>query len=201
MLIRAQTIVCAVRGHGEHGAIVRGLTADHGLLAGYVRGGRSRRLRPVLSAGNIVQAEFRARTEEQLAALTVELVASRAALLNEPMAAAALDWATALAAATLPEGHPYPRIHAALDGVISAIEAASVARDWANGLAQYEMLVLAELGFGSDEAEPYGRGDGGLLARLKDNGVRLAADLFAGRRVDVMAARERLIDRLTRAIG
>ncbi|AYJ87208.1 DNA repair protein RecO [Sphingomonas paeninsulae] len=197
MLIRAQTIVCAVRAHGEHGAIVRGLTAEHGLLAGYVRGGRSRRLRPILSAGNIVEAEFRARTEDQLAALTVELVTSRAALLTEPMAAAALDWATALAAATLPEGHPYPRIYAALDGVIAAIEAASVARDWANGLARYELLVLAELGFGSDNVA----GDDGLLARLKDNGERLSADLFAGRRVDVMAARERLIDRLTRAVG
>jgi DNA repair protein RecO (recombination protein O) len=196
MLIRAQTIVCAVRAHGEHGAIVRGLTAEHGLLAGYVRGGRSRRLRPVLSAGNIVQAEFRARTEDQLAALTVELVTSRAALIEEPMAAAALDWATALAAATLPEGHPYPRIHAALDGVIAAIEAASVARDWANGLARYELLVLAELGFGSDEVA-----GGTLIERLRDNGDRLSANLFAGRRVDVMAARERLIDRLTRAIG
>lgn len=196
MLIRARTIVCAVRAHGEHGAIVRGLTAEHGLLAGYVRGGRSRRLRPVLSAGNIVQAEYRARTEDQLAALTVELITSRAALIEEPLAAAALDWATALAAATLPEGHPYPRIYAALDGVVAAIEAASVARDWANGLARYELLVLAELGFGSDEAA-----DGALLTILKSNGKRLAADLFAGRRVDVMAARERLIDRLTRAIG
>jgi DNA repair protein RecO (recombination protein O) len=196
MLIRAQTIVCAVRAHGEHGAIVRGLTAEHGLLAGYVRGGRSRRLRPVLSAGNIVQAEFRARTEDQLAALTVELVTSRAALIEEPLAAAALDWATALAAATLPEGHPYPRIYAALDGVIAAIEAASVARDWANGLSRYELLVLAELGFGNDMVP-----NGTLLEELKDNGKRLSADLFAGRRVDVMAARERLIDRLARAIG
>jgi DNA repair protein RecO (recombination protein O) len=196
MLISAETIVCGVRAHGEHGAIVRGLTAEHGLLAGYVRGGRSRRLRPILSAGNIVQAEFRARTEEQLAALTVELVTSRAALMEEPLPAAALDWATALAAATLPEGHPYPRIYSALDGVVAAIEAASVARDWAHGLARYELLVLAELGFGSDAVA-----QGGLLEGLKANGERLSADLFAGRRIDVMAARERLIDRLTRAIG
>ncbi|MDB5702672.1 MAG: repair protein RecO [Sphingomonadales bacterium] len=196
MLIRAETIVCAVRTHGEHGAIVRGLTAEHGLLAGYVRGGRSRRLRPVLSPGNIVQAEFRARTEDQLAALTVELVTSRAALLAEPLAASALDWATALAAATLPEGHPYPRIHAALDGVIAAIEAASVARDWAMGLVRYEVLVLAELGFGNDDLA-----DESLIECLKDNGERLSADLFTGRRIDVMAARGRLIDRLTRAIG
>jgi DNA repair protein RecO (recombination protein O) len=197
MLIRALTIICSVRTHGEHGAIVRGLTAEHGLLAGYVRGGRSRRLRPILSAGNIVQAEFRARTEDQLAALTAELVTSRAALIQEPLAAAALEWATALAAATLAEGHPYPRIFAALDGVIAAIEAASVARDWANGLVRYEGLVLAELGFGSDEIV----GGMNIFDDLKANGERLSSDLFTGRRIDVMAARERLIDRLTRAIG
>ena len=49
-------IVCSVRHHGEHGAIVRLLTPDHGLLPGYVRGGRSRALRPVLLPGNIVKA-------------------------------------------------------------------------------------------------------------------------------------------------
>lgn len=196
MLIRTQAIICAVRTHAEHGAIVRALTAEHGLLAGYVRGGRSRRLRPVLSVGNIVQAEFRARTEDQLAALTAELVTSRAALMGEPLAASALDWTTALAAATLPEGHPYPRIHAALDGVLAAIEAAPSARGWALGLVRYEALVLAELGFGSDA--PTGED---AMSGLNANGARLSSDLFAGRRVDVMAARERLIERLARAIG
>uniref|UniRef100_UPI0015760DD4 recombination protein O N-terminal domain-containing protein n=1 Tax=Sphingomonas bacterium TaxID=1895847 RepID=UPI0015760DD4 len=55
MHIETEAIVCAVRAHGEHGAIVRALTAEHGLLAGYVRGGRSRRLRPVLVPGNVVR--------------------------------------------------------------------------------------------------------------------------------------------------
>src|SRR3546814_15067728 len=76
-------LVCALRPHGDHGAIARLLTPGHGLLAGYVRGGRSRRLRPVLLPGNAVKAEFRARTEEQLAGLTVELEHSRAPLLAE----------------------------------------------------------------------------------------------------------------------
>ena len=83
-------IVCALRAHGEHGAVARLLTPDHGLVAGYVRGGRSRALRPVLLPGNTVQAELRARTEAQLAYLTAELVHSRAFLLGEPLAAAAL---------------------------------------------------------------------------------------------------------------
>ncbi|WP_156679561.1 DNA repair protein RecO [Sphingomonas profundi] len=150
MHISTEAIVCGVLAHGEHGAVARLLTPADGLRAGYVRGGRSRRLRPVLLAGNVVQAEYRARTDEQLPALTVELVHSRAGLHGEPLAAAAIDWTTALTAAALPEAQPYPRLHAALDGVLAAVEAAPAARGWAAALVRYELLILAELGFGLD---------------------------------------------------
>ena len=150
MHVAASAIVLAIRAHGEHGAVVRALTAQHGLLAGYVRGGHSRQLRPVLQPANTILGEWRARTEEQLPALTVELSHSRAALHGEPLPAAAFDWVTALTAATLPEGQPYPRLHAALTGVLDAIEAAPAAKGWAGSLARYELLLLAELGFGPD---------------------------------------------------
>ena len=150
MHIATEAIVCAVMAHGEHGTIARLLTPDDGLQPGFVRGGRSRRIRPVLLAGNIVHADFRARTDEQLAALTVELVHSRAGLHGEPLAAAAIDWTTALAATALPEAQPFPRLHAALDGVLRAIEAAPAARAWGAALVRYELLMLSELGFGLD---------------------------------------------------
>jgi DNA repair protein RecO (recombination protein O) len=196
MLLRAPAIVVAVRAHGEHGAIVRSLTGEAGLIAGYVRGGRSRRLRPVLSPGNLVTAEFRARTDEQLASLTVELIESRAGLLGEPLAASALDWATALTAVTLSEGHPYPRLYAALGGVLSAIDAAPSARGWASAIASYEALILAELGYGSG-ARPVDD----VMAALRHSGERLSEDLLTGRRGDILASRERMIVRLERAIG
>jgi len=152
MHIRTIAIVCAVRAHGEHGAIARLLTPENGLLPGYVRGGHSRAMRPVLLPGNLVSAEFRARSEEQLAGLTVELAHSRAGLFAEPLPAAAIEWVTALTAVTLPEGLPYPRLHGALDGVLAAIEAAPSARGWAGALVRYELLLLSELGFGLDLA-------------------------------------------------
>ena len=167
-----------------------------GLLAGYVRGGRSRQLRPVLVAGNIVRAELRARTDTQLAALTVELIHGRAGLMAEPLAAAALEWTTALVAVTLPEGQPYPRIHAALDGVLTAIESAPSARGWAMALVRYEGVVLAELGYGGELGD-----EGDLPSLLNDNGRRLAADLLVDRRAQPLAARERLVDRLLRAVA
>ena len=153
MHIAATSIVCAVRPHGEHGAVARLLTPRDGLQPGYVRGGHSRRLRPVLQPGNLVAADFRARSEAQLAALGVELVHSRASLLAEPLPAAAIAWATALTAAALPEGQPYPRLYEALDGVLGAVEAAPAARGWAGALVRYELLLLSELGFGLDLAE------------------------------------------------
>jgi len=150
MHIRAEALVLSVRPHGEHGAIVRALTAEHGLQPGYVRGGRSRALRPVLQPGNVILGEWRARTDEQLAGLNAELIHSRAPLFEQPLPAAALDWVTALTATALPDGQPYPRLHAALDGVLRAVEAAPAARGWAVALVRYELLLLGELGFGLD---------------------------------------------------
>ncbi|MGR6329663.1 DNA repair protein RecO [Sphingomonas sp. XXL09] len=146
----AEAVILAVRAHGEHGAVVRALTRQDGVQPGYVRGGRSRGLRPVLQPANAIRGEWRARTGEQLAALTVEPLHSRAALHAEPLPAAALAWLTALTAAALPEAQPYPRVYDGLTGVLDAVEAAPSARGWAAALARYELLLLAELGFGLD---------------------------------------------------
>jgi DNA repair protein RecO (recombination protein O) len=150
MRIEAQAIVCGLRAHGEHGAVVRLMTAEHGLQAAYVRGARGRRLRPVLIAGNLVSAVLSARTDSQLPQATVELSHSRAPLLGEPLPAAAIEWATALTATALPEGQPYPRLYSALDALLAAIEAAPSASGWGAALVRYELLLLAELGFGLD---------------------------------------------------
>jgi len=184
MHVEALAIVCAVRAHGEHGAIVRALTPDDGMLAGYVRGGHSRRLRPVLVPGNLIRAEFRARTEEQLPALTAELAESRAGLLSEALPAAAIEWATALAAVTLPEGQAYPRLYAALDGVLAAVVAAPTARGWAAALVQYELLLLAELGFGLDLTACVAGGNDGLAYVSPKSGAavsRSAGDAYRDR--------------------
>lgn len=243
MHLRSTAIVLAVRPHGEHGAIVRALTPDDGVQPGYVRGGHGRTLRPVLQPANTILGEWRARTEEALASLTVELIASRAPLYAEPLAAAALDWVTALTAAALPEAQPYPQVHAALSGVIDAVEAAPGARGWAVALVRFELLLLAEMGFGLDLSEcvatgatedlafvspksggavsraaavgyearllrcpPFLRGGGpadwdDILDGLALTGRFLERDLLHGRAAEALAARERLVARMKRALS
>lgn len=180
MRLLTQAIICSVRPHGEHGAVVRALTPGEGLQAGYVRGGKSRRLRPVLVPGNLVEAEYRSRTEEQLPQLGLELSASRGHLLAEPMAAAAIEWATALTARALPEGQPYPRLYEALDGLLSAVEAARSARGWAAALVRYELLLLAELGFGLDLSECAATGAREGLAFVSPRSGRAVSEAGAG---------------------
>jgi DNA repair protein RecO (recombination protein O) len=150
MRFSTPAIVVALRPHGEHGAVVRLMTPDHGLQACYVRGARGGRLRPVLMPGNQVEATLSARTESQLAQGTVELVHSRGPLLQEALPAAAIDWICALSATAFPENQPYPRIFEALDGLLAAIEAAPAASGWGAALVRYELMLLAELGFGLD---------------------------------------------------
>jgi DNA repair protein RecO (recombination protein O) len=150
MRIETPAIVCALRSHGEHGAVVRLMTPDHGLQAAYVRGARGRRMRPVLIAGNSVEAQLSARTDTQLPQASIELVHSRGPLLAEPLPAAGIEWATVLTATALPEGQPYPYLFEALEGLLAAIEAAPSANGWGAALVRYELLLLAELGFGLD---------------------------------------------------
>lgn len=128
--------------------MVRSLTPENGLMSGYVRGAHSRTMRPVLIPSNIVQADYRSRTEDQLASMTAELQLSRGPFLGEPLASAALDWVTALTAAILPEEHSYPQLYSALSALLDAICGAPSAKGWAVALVRYELLLLSELGFG-----------------------------------------------------
>ena len=201
MQIREPAIVCAVRPHGETAGIVRLLTADHGLVAGYVAGARGRNLRPVLIPGNLVEAELRSRSASQLPFARLELVQSRGPWLSEPLPAAAIGWVTALAAATLPERHAYPALYEALSALLEAVCVAPSARRWAVPLVSFEVLRLRELGYGVSTALPADGDWQAALDAFDKVGGQLERYLLAERRSDVMAARAMLGTRLKRIEG
>jgi DNA repair protein RecO (recombination protein O) len=198
MQFRAPAIVCASRPHGETAGIVRLLTAEHGLVAGYLAGARGRELRPVLIPGNLVDAELRAKSESQLPFARLELTQSRGPWLSEPLAAAAIQWVTALSAAALPERQPYPALYAALAAVLDAICHAPSARGWVPGLLAYEALLLRELGYGALAPRPEPADWTASLAAFDRLGRALARYPLADRRGDVMAARTMLRERLAK---
>jgi DNA repair protein RecO (recombination protein O) len=197
MTSRAPALLLAARPQGETGAMARLLTPEGGLVAAYVAGGRGRQMRAVMVPGNRVVAEFTYRPGSQLPFARLELEHSRAALITEPLPAAAMQWACALTATALPERQPYPSLHAALDALLDAIAIAPSARGWVSGLIGYEALLLSELGYGG-EAPPPAPDFPAQLAQLAVLERLIAHYLLAGRKGDVMGARKLLTERLAR---
>jgi len=198
--LTAPATVCAVRAQGETGTLVRLLTVEAGLVGAFVAGGRGRQLRPVLIPGNRVSAEIATRGAGGLAYARVELLASRAPFLSEPLPAAAIGWLTTLTAATLPERHPYPALHSALEAALDAVCHAPSARGWVPALLGYERLLLRDLGYGE------GAVDADPAVQIARQGAVIARHLFAERPLaergrDVMGARERLADLIVRMAG
>jgi DNA repair protein RecO (recombination protein O) len=142
-----EAVVLGVRRHGETSAIADVLTRDHGRHLGLVRGGRSRKSRPVLQPGNLVLASWRARLEDQLGTFTVEPVEMRAAgLMEDSFKLAGLSTLTGLSQ-VLPEREPHPRLYDALTIALAALDDNAV---WPAVLVRYELGLLDELGFGLD---------------------------------------------------
>ncbi|MGE0699658.1 MAG: DNA repair protein RecO [Hyphomicrobiaceae bacterium] len=142
-----EAIVLSVRPHGETAAIAELLTREHGRHLGYVHGGRSRRLRPVLQTGNHVDVTWRGRLPDQLGHLGIEL---RRGFAGEAMAGAApgpLDALSSIAVLTrlLPERDPHPALYEVTLFVLGFLDEPSI---WPALVVRWELALLAELGFG-----------------------------------------------------
>jgi DNA repair protein RecO (recombination protein O) len=140
-------LVIGVRSHGESSAILELLTDAHGRHLGIVRGGRSRRMRPVLQLGNRVRAAWRARLDEHLGNYAVEPLSGRAGRLMEgPAGLYGISYLAALAR-LLPERDPHPEIAQAAEIVAEHLADSAIGPIL---LARFELRLLADLGFGLD---------------------------------------------------
>ncbi len=134
------------RPHGETSVIANIFTRANGRTHGLVKGGRSRRIRPILQTGNALIVEWRARLDDQLGVYTVELTGPTAAkVLDDKLALAGVNAVAALLQ-VMPERDPHPKLFdAAQDCLASAGEAVFPA-----SIVRFELKLLDELGFGLD---------------------------------------------------
>jgi DNA repair protein RecO (recombination protein O) len=154
-------ILISARPLGEANAIAELFTALHGRHLGLVRGGRSRRVRPLLQPGNVLALTWRARLSEHLGSFAIELIDARAArVLDDEAALAAIGSLTALSR-QLPERDPHPELYRGALEVLRALDDASV---WPALLVRWEMMLLQDLGFGLDLGECAATGADGDLA-------------------------------------
>lgn len=173
---RDEAFVLAARPHGEAAAVVQLLTRHHGRHAGLVPGGQGQRLSPVVQPGNEVVAKWRARLPEQLGTFTLELVHGNAGrFLQDPARLEALASAAAVAEAILPEREAQPGTYEGFAALLAALPEAA----WAEAYVQWELLMLAAVGFGLDLERCAAGGDKDQLAYVSPRSGR-AVSLAAG---------------------
>ena len=143
---RDEGIVLAVRPHGESAAIADLFTAGHGRHAGVVRGGVSRRMRPILQPGSVLSTTWRARLDEHMGAFVVEPLRTSAMLMSDRSALAGLNAFTALLHFSLPERDPHPELYARTLALLGALEG----QGWSGAYLHWELRLLENLGYGLD---------------------------------------------------
>jgi DNA repair protein RecO (recombination protein O) len=144
---RDEGIILGTRRHGETSAILEVMTRAHGRHLGLVRGGRSRKLQPVLQPGNRVELLWRARLDEHLGIFQAEPLELNAARLID--SAVAVYGLQTLAAhlRLLPERDPHAHLFESLLLMLAHLDDPTAAAEL---VVRFELLILDELGFGLD---------------------------------------------------
>ena len=171
---RGEAIILGVRKHGETSAIIDVFSYDKGRHSGLVRGGISRKLRPILQPGNTILVEWRARMEDHLGYFTVEPVDTRAAeLMDDPLSLAGLNAACAVAREVLPERQPIPQLYEAFGVLLDNLHDPDV---WPAIFIRFELGLLEALGYGLDLRKCAATGGNDSLAYVSPRSGRAVSE-------------------------
>lgn len=140
-------LIIGVRRHGESSVIAEVMVEGRGRTLGLIRGGRSTKLAATLQPGNLVQLTWRARLEEHLGTMTVELTEARAADLIADKTRLYASQLLCDHLRLLPERDPHDRL---LGLAVHALDPDRSELSIGAALVSFELTLLDELGFGLD---------------------------------------------------
>lgn len=140
-------IVLGSRPFGEGKLVAEVFARNNGRYGGVVHGGR--RAAPVLQAGNLVHAGWKARLSEQLGFYNpLDLMTPYGGrLLDDPVALAGIASAITLVRGTTAERQAYSGL---FDALVVLLEALPEAEVWPALYARFEIGLLAQVGYGLD---------------------------------------------------
>lgn len=145
---RAPALVLSGKPFGNSDLMLSILTRDQGRSAGLMRGGSRRRQSASHDRGTLLDATWRARLPDQLGHLGGEVLVPWAArLLSRPLQLAALASLCDLLDMGLARHDPHPQL---FDASLQMLEALDRDPAWEVLFCLWEMLFLAEAGYGLD---------------------------------------------------
>lgn len=140
--------ILSVRKHGETSAIIDVFTPDRGRHLGLVRGGVSRKSRPILQPGNKVRVAWRGRLSEHLGSFNVEPLSARAAeLMDDRLSLDGLNAVCAIARECLPEREAHLDVYNAFEILMGKLHDPDI---WPALYVRWEAGLLTAMGYGLD---------------------------------------------------
>ena len=174
----APGIVLDARPYGDADLVVACFTATQGVHRGLARGGASRARVALWQVGNLVSLRWIGRLSEQLGSLSGEMIQAIApGAMQDAMSLALLRAVCAVTVGALPEREPHPPSFAALLHLLPRL-AANLATP--GDLARFEMVLLADLGYGLDLAACAVTGETEGLSLVSPRTGRAVAEAAAG---------------------
>ena len=145
---RDKGILLATRPFGETSLIIDVFTPDHGKSSGVVRGGQSKKLKPILQIGAQIDLTWKARLEEHLGSFQVELIRSRTAnVMNDRLLLAGMLSSATLINRFFPTGQVYKEFYESSENLFDLLQFPDI---WTLGYFKWELEFLETLGFGLD---------------------------------------------------
>jgi DNA repair protein RecO (recombination protein O) len=142
-------IILANRRHGENAAILSLLTPTRGRHRGLDRRGAAGRGGGLLQPGTAVAAVWRGRIADNLGTFRCEVVTPVApAILENRRRLDALAAACAVLESALPEREVHECVYRGLTELLALL--GGEGPDWAEAYVRWEVMLLAELGYGLD---------------------------------------------------
>lgn len=180
MRIRDRALFLSARPHAEHAAVVRLLTEQRGLVAAYVNGARSKKMRGILAPGNLLFAELDRRGGGDLWTARIEADRIYHGLSQSGLSLAIVAWLGALLSDVLPEDEPHPLLFEQWAACCELLEAGADALSAGRALAEFELSLLTELGFRLDLTACAVTGETERLAFLSPKSGRAVTQEGAG---------------------
>ena len=141
-------ILLATKPFGETSLIIDVFTRDHGKSSGVVRGGQSKKLKPILQIGAQLDLAWKARLEEHLGSFQVELIRSRTAnVINNRLLLAGMLSSASLINKFLPVGQVYKEFYESSENLFDLLQFPDI---WTLGYFKWELEFMETLGFGLD---------------------------------------------------
>ena len=145
---RDKGILLATRPFGETSLIIDVFTPGHGKSSGVVRGGQSKKLKPILQIGAQIDLTWKARLEEHLGSFQVELIRSRTAnVMNDRLLLAGMLSSATLINRFFPTGQVYKEFYKSSENLFDLLQFPDI---WTLGYFKWELEFLETLGFGLD---------------------------------------------------